>query len=138
MQIIRNLVGEIKNLQPLNEWEAQEPAEISKFSSSPEDFISAIDLARMLGKSPSWCYANAAELGASRIGGSIIFRRSTLKEALDNARMESRKKKDPAPIPKKKLKPQAVKPQVHQETDPAVHGLYHLLSLIRSKNTYLN
>ena len=40
------------------------------------------DIADMLGKSVTWVYRNARELGASRIGGSWIFTQEGLEYAL--------------------------------------------------------
>ena len=50
--------------------------------------ISPENVAKLLGKSRSWVYAHAAELGASRIGSTWIFTKEGLTEALQKARRE--------------------------------------------------
>ena len=94
-----------------------------------DDIISVTELAELLGKSVSWCYSNAAALGASKIGGSLIFRRSKLYEALDNAKLEKprrniREQKD---SPHSKEKVRNIRKD-YPETNPRGHGLWHLAS----------
>jgi len=58
-----------------------------------ERVISSEEVAKLLGKSRSWVYGHAAELGASRIGSSWIFTKEGLTEALQKARREDSPKK---------------------------------------------
>lgn len=56
--------------------------------------ISPEEVAKLLGKSRSWVYGHAPELGASRIGASWIFTKEGLTEALQKARREDSPKKN--------------------------------------------
>jgi len=47
--------------------------------------LSPREVAKIMGKSISWVYDHADELGAVRIGGSLIFTESRLKGVFDNA-----------------------------------------------------
>lgn len=59
-----------------------------------ERVISSEEVAKLLGKSRSWVYGHAAELGASRIGSSWIFTKEGLTEALQKARREDSPKQN--------------------------------------------
>ena len=48
--------------------------------------LKPVEIADMLGKSKTWVYRNALELGASRIGGSWIFTQEGLENALQRGK----------------------------------------------------
>lgn len=50
--------------------------------SGAQGFLHVRDLAKRLGKSRKWIYANAARLGGSRVGRSWIFSEEALRNAL--------------------------------------------------------
>jgi hypothetical protein len=94
-----------------------------------DEVIEVDKVAELLKKSVSWCYLNAPDLGASQIGGSVIFRHAALAEAL-NRRMKSKedgiKAKKTAEIVKSK---RGRKPHYDPfDTNPSKYGIADLLS----------
>jgi hypothetical protein len=96
-----------------------------------EDIITIDEVAGLLRKSVSWCYANAPQLGAARIGGSLFFRRSALERALEEAILErqangsgtGRSERNHRSSERKKTPPRPS----HPETNPSKYGLADFL-----------
>ena len=95
-----------------------------------EDVITVKDVARVIKKSPGWCYKNAAVLGASKIGGSLIFRLSAVIEALESHKLKresastGKPARSPHPTKTKKSKSNPYKDNL----DPGRHGIQDILS----------
>lgn len=95
------------------------------------DVISICEVASLLKKSVSWCYTNAAHLGAAKIAGSLIFRRSSLADALErgliNSRVQAESKQDPLATLKVKRSKRSRRPEALPQTDPSRYGLDNML-----------
>lgn len=72
----------------------------------PEAFtvISLAEVVRRMGKSRAWVYRHADELGASRIGGALIFTEEGLAHAIQNSRREVDDASNRQPSAVKKLR----------------------------------
>jgi hypothetical protein len=94
------------------------------------DILTVDEVAEKFKKSPGWVYANAQKLGASKIGGSIIFSRSALIEALENARLKSKEanKGNGKPSNVVSIKKKAQKTAYN--TDPSKYGFASMLYMM--------
>src|SRR5271157_1740184 len=98
--------------------------------------LKPIEIAQKLGKSISWVYRHAGELGAARIGGSSIFTEEALNNAIQTGQQVARNRNGEWPEGIKTSRDQSSsrtmgnrkrkRTQVF-DTDPGRHGLAHLL-----------
>jgi len=95
-----------------------------------DDILTVAEVAEKFQKSPGWVYANAAKLGASKIGGSIIFPKSAVIAALENAQLKPKEAKESKGKPSNVVPIKKKAPNGVYSTDPSKYGIANILYMM--------